>query len=74
MLQLTRPNGKPLELNCAFIEFVESTPDTLISLTTGQKFLVQEPAGEVIARSLDYYRSLRDLSILAAALRPAGGL
>jgi len=73
MLQLTRANGKPLELECRSIEFVESTPDTLISLITGQKFIVLESADEVITRSLNYYRSLRDVGSLATGQRAAGG-
>lgn len=64
MLQLTRTNGKPVALKCNLIEFVETVPDTLISLTTGQKFIVREAAEEVIRRSLDYYRSLKDVATL----------
>jgi flagellar protein FlbD len=43
-------------VNVDLIEFVESTPDTLVSLTTGKKLLVQETDQDVIARAADFRR------------------
>ncbi|MBI4873180.1 MAG: flagellar FlbD family protein [Acidobacteria bacterium] len=72
MIRLTRLNHAPLVLNSDLIEHIEITPDTVISLTTGQKLVVLEPADEVIAR-VRAYRS----SLLAGAVRcplePAAG-
>ncbi|MCR5691909.1 MAG: flagellar FlbD family protein [Eubacterium sp.] len=47
MIDLTRVNGKIFSLNEALIETVEETPDTVISLTTGKKFIVKESRQEV---------------------------
>jgi flagellar protein FlbD len=58
MIHLTRLNHSPLVLNCDLIEHVEVTPDTVISLTTGEKIMVRESAEEVVARVIDYRRSI----------------
>jgi len=39
MIHVTRLNHTPVILNCDLIEHVETTPDTVISLTTGQKLM-----------------------------------
>jgi len=38
------------------IEHIEVTPDTVISLTTGQKLVVLEKAEEVVERVIEYRR------------------
>ena len=60
MIQLTRLNHVPLVVNSDLIEHIEVTPDTVIALTTGQKFLVLETADEVIERVVKFRRSLFD--------------
>lgn len=57
MLRLTRINHQPLTLRSSLIESVETTPDTVISLTTGEKMIVLETADEVIARVVEHHRS-----------------
>lgn len=54
MIQLTRINHAPLILNCDLIEYVEVTPDTVISLVTGQKLRVLESPGEVVDKVVDF--------------------
>ena len=64
MIRLTRINHVPLVLNSDLIEHMEVTPDTVIALTTGQKFMVLERPEEVIAKVIDFRRSIlapRDL-------------
>ena len=58
MIRLTRINHVPLVLNSDLIEQIETTPDTVISLTTGQKIMVLESTEEVIHRIRDYRRSI----------------
>jgi flagellar protein FlbD len=61
MIRLTRINRIPLVINSDLIEHVEMTPDTVVSLTTGQKFMVLESADEVINRVIRFRREiLRD--------------
>ncbi|MCC7236044.1 MAG: flagellar FlbD family protein [Bryobacterales bacterium] len=56
MIQVTRLNQKQLVLNSDLIEHVESTPDTVITLTTGTKFMVRESAGEIVRRVAEFRR------------------
>ncbi len=58
MIYVTRLNHTSVVLNCDLIEYVETTPDTVISLTTGQKLMVRETAEEIIARVVHYRRSI----------------
>lgn len=61
MIMLTRLNGKELVVNAELIRFVEETPDTMLTLITGDKLMVQEPMQEVVRKAVDYGRSLRKL-------------
>jgi flagellar protein FlbD len=58
MIQLTRLNHIPMVLNSELIEHIEITPDTVITLTTGQKIVVLEPAQEVVERVVAFRRSI----------------
>jgi flagellar protein FlbD len=58
MIQLTRLNHIPLILNSDLIEHIEVTPDTVITLTTGQRFLVLESADEVVGKVVSFRRSI----------------
>ncbi len=58
MIHLTRLNQNELVLNSDLIEHIETTPDTVVSLTTGQKFVVQESADEVVRRVVLFRRSI----------------
>lgn len=44
MIQVTRLNGEKIIINLELIETVEETPDTVITLTNGKKFVVRERA------------------------------
>jgi flagellar protein FlbD len=66
VIQLTRLNNKPLTVNSDLIKFVEQAPDTLVTLITGEKIVVLEKASEVLARVIDFRRSvLQGLSLLS---------
>ncbi|MEK6706920.1 MAG: flagellar FlbD family protein [Bdellovibrionota bacterium] len=58
MIKLTRLNSKEFVLNSDLIKFIESTPDTIISLTTGEKIMVRESVEEVVQATIRYRRSL----------------
>jgi flagellar protein FlbD len=58
MIELTRLNHVPLVLNSDLIEHIEMTPDTVITLTTGQIIRVLESAGDVVARVIEFRRSI----------------
>ena len=58
MIHVTRLNHLPLVLNADLIEWIEVTPDTVISLTTGQKLVVLEAAEEVVRRVVEFRRAI----------------
>ena len=67
MIRLTRLNQVPLVLNSDLIEHIEMTPDTVISLTSGQKFIVRETSEQVIELVIQYRQAiLRGWSMYSA--------
>lgn len=48
MITVRRLNGKPITINALLIETIEGTPDTVITLTTGKKFMVLDDVSDVI--------------------------
>ncbi len=62
MVTLTRLAGSVFALNSDLIERVDSTPDTVITLIDGTKYLVREQLEEVVDR-VRRYRG----SVIAAA-------
>ena len=59
MILLTRVNGTPILLNDEFIELVEETPDTVITMKNGHRYLVKESINEIIERAVSYSRRVR---------------
>ena len=58
MIQLTRLNNQTLVLNADLVKFVEQSPDTVITLVNGEKFIVRESVDEVVERILRFRYSL----------------
>lgn len=55
MIKLTRYDGSAFYVNADFIEFIETTPDTVLSLIDHKKILVRESAQNVLDLIIDYY-------------------
>lgn len=47
MIEVTRLNNTKVLINPDLIEFVEETPDTVVSFTTGRKIIVKESRQEI---------------------------
>lgn len=58
MIVVTRLNGPPLAINCDLIERVEATPDTVLTLVDGTKYVVQEPVEQIIDRVREFRASV----------------
>lgn len=54
VITVTRFNKTQLVINADWIETVESTPDTVITLTNGKKFVVAETVEEIIELVIKY--------------------
>lgn len=50
VIKVTRLNGEEFYVNSDLIEFIEKTPDTVLTLTTGRKIVVKEDIPEIIKR------------------------
>lgn len=47
MIDVTKLNGSSVTINSDLIETVEETPDTVVTLTTGKKFIIKESRQQV---------------------------
>jgi flagellar protein FlbD len=56
LTKLAKQQDEKIVVNADLIEFVERTPDTLISTTTGKKFMVRESVEEVVEKVVAYRR------------------
>ncbi|WP_325228011.1 flagellar FlbD family protein [Schnuerera sp.] len=70
MIKVKRLNGKEFVVNSDLIQYVEETPDTVITLTTGQKIVVVETVDQIIekviaykARSIEYKRRAEEKEV-----------
>jgi flagellar protein FlbD len=80
MIFLTRFDGTEVVVNSDLIVTVEQIPDTVVTLTTGDRIMVKEPVQEVVARAVGYrHRVLQgpgvraDAQDIAAALGAGSG-
>jgi flagellar protein FlbD len=58
MIDLTRLNGHRLIINCDLIKIAEATPDTTLTLITGEKLIVLETCDELMQRIVAYRSSV----------------
>jgi flagellar protein FlbD len=67
MIKVTRLDGEVFVLNAELIRYVESRPDTYVTLVSGERVLVRETMDEVMQRAVAYQQS----KLLLPAVRPA---
>ena len=58
MTELTKLNDIKFSVNPELIEIVETTPDTVITLTTGRKLIVKESRQDIKNLVLSYKRKI----------------
>lgn len=63
MITVTRLNGTKVALNALLIEAVEATPDTVITLTTGNKYVVRESVPELIRLIKGYMHEVGSIKV-----------
>lgn len=71
MIRVTRLNHSALILNSDLIEHIEITPDTVITLTSGQKFMVLESAEEIVSEVVAFRKSLFSKELFCPVAVPA---
>lgn len=62
MISLTKMNQHVIVINADQIEIVEETPDTVITLTSGHKYIVNDSLEEVIEKVIQYKQRIYNLS------------
>ena len=58
MIVVTKLKGERFVLNCDLIEPISEKPDTTISLTNGDLYIVRESMQEVIDKTIDFKRKI----------------
>lgn len=58
MIKVTRLNGEEFYINPDLIQYIEKTPDTVITLTNDRKVVVREEVDEVIQRIVAFKRQI----------------
>jgi flagellar protein FlbD len=66
MIKLTRISNARLILNSDLIEHIDETPDTVITLISGQKLMVMESAEEIVGKVIEFRRTVLPYVPLAA--------
>lgn len=54
VIKVKRLNGKEFVVNGELILYIEKTPDTVITLTSGQKLVVKEGVDDIINKVIEY--------------------
>lgn len=58
MIELTRPNGQPVIVNCDLIESIEANGDTVITLTTGNALVVRDRMDAIERKVVAFKRKI----------------
>jgi len=58
MIRLTRLNSHALTINSDLIKFIENAPDTVLTLTSGEKIVVRESTEDVLQRIIAFRRAV----------------
>ncbi len=58
MISLRRLNNQPVMVNADLIESLEATPDTVVTLTSGNKLLVRDSMEEIQSKIIDFKRRI----------------
>lgn len=73
MIRTTRLNDSEMVVNADLIEVIEATPDTVITLIDGTRFVVRE-APEVLVERIQQYRAALYAAVDALAAGPGGSV
>ena len=58
MILLTKINNAHVVVNCDMMQSIEETPDTVITLSNGDKVVVKERMTEIIEKIVEYRRRI----------------
>ncbi len=58
MIPLIRLNGQSIMVNCDLIESVEETPDSVVTLTSGNKLIVRDRMADIERKIVEFKRKI----------------
>ncbi|MEN1759443.1 flagellar FlbD family protein [Anoxynatronum sibiricum] len=58
MIRLKRLNQSEIIINAELVQSIEETPDTVITLTNGQKIVVVDSVDEILEKVIQYKRNI----------------
>ncbi len=58
MILVTRLNNAEMVINCDLIEYIEATPDSTITMTTGRKIIAKESVDEIIDKVVEFKKKI----------------
>jgi flagellar protein FlbD len=64
VIAVTRLNKQPFVVNAELIKIIESTPDTMITLINGERFIVRETLQDVVDRAIEYSQKIRCFNVV----------
>lgn len=63
MIELTKLNNEIFYLHPDQIQMIEITPDTIITMTNGKKYIALEDAGAITDKMVEFYRRIHTVKI-----------
>ena len=58
MIQVKKINQQEIVVNCELIETIEFCPHAVISMTSGQKIIIDQDPEEIIRKVIEYKRAI----------------
>jgi flagellar protein FlbD len=58
MINVKKINGEEIIVNCDLIETIEFSPHAVMSLTTGEKIVVDETREDLLRKIMQYKRAI----------------
>ena len=58
MIIVKKINGQEILVNCDLIQTIEFTPHAVLSLTTGEKLIVDETRENLLKKIIEYKRAV----------------
>jgi len=58
LIEVTRLRGSKFVINADLIETIEATPDTVITLVNGHRYVVEEPVDKVVDLIVSYHKRI----------------
>jgi flagellar protein FlbD len=58
MINVKKINGEEIIVNCELIQMIEFSPHAVLSLTTGDKLIVDETRSDILRKIIEYKRAI----------------